>query len=712
MDAGQRPPARNRRWAWVAWVSPVCLVGFALVLVLACGARDRIEAGLTERARETLERTGESWAYASFSGRDAILAGEALAEQARAKVRDALAGVFGVRSVSDRTTLLPERRPFTFSAVRDGSTLMLSGYVPSEMARARILGAARVLPGITAVKGGDQLVRARGAPAGDFAEVAVFGLNQLGAMPSGRITLSDNALALEGRSPDLAVYEALSASMHGALPQGFRLSRFAVRPPVASPFRWSAVRDGMGVRLEGHVPSREARRQVEEILRDAMSGVRVVDDTQLADGAPATDMWLKAIAYGARQLALLPQGRLQISDTGIALEGATDRYLVFDALQAARRTPPEGFTITRFAVEPPHVSPFVWRAERDGRGIILTGSLPKEDSRRAVADAVRSLFPGVPVKDEARLASGGPTSEVFVGAVHFGLTQLAKMREGVATFEGDRLTLVGEALDSTSYASILDPAQDPPGRLKLDLAAVRPALISPFVFSVRRDGDGLTLSGFYAARGAHDALKERLAELFPDEKINDVAALGGGAPPAFAEALLAGTSQLARLEVSEMQVEDVRVRLTGAPLRASAGGEIGTDLRRTLPPGFSLEMDLRLPAATPALSRAECQARSERLMARAANGVVAVAESPDARTTTLIDRLVHLARRCPMARIEILTGGDGEGAPGLPARAAALAGLFADVGIAPEHVVRMAAGAAAGAGEADGDTVGLRLVIP
>lgn len=705
MDAGQRPSARFRRAGWRSWISLLCLVGFALVLVLALGARPRIEAGLTERARETLERTGESWAYASFTGRDAILTGEALAEQARSKVRAALAGVFGVRTVTDRTTLLPERRPFTFSAVRDGATVMLTGYVPSEMARARILAAARVLPGVTSVKGGDQLVRARGAPAGDFAEGVVFGLHQLAALPSGRITLSDNALALEGRSPDLAVYDALSASMHGDLPQGFRLSRFALRPPVVSPFRWTAVRDGARVRLDGHVPSHEARRQAADSLKSAMPDIEIDDGTRLADGAPATDMWLKAVAYGARQLALLPQGRVQISDTALTLEGATDRYPVFDALQAARRAPPEGFTLGRFAVEPPRVSPFVWRAMRDGKGISLTGSIPKEESRRAVADAIRSLFPGVPVKDEARLASGGPAPEVFVGAIHFGLTQLAKMREGVVLFEDDHLTLAGEALDSTSYASILDPAQDPPGHMKLDMAGVRPALISPFVFGVRRDADGITLSGFFAARTAHDALKGALSEHFPDEKINDVSALGAGAPPGFADAVVAGMAQLARLEVSEMQVEDVQMRISGAPLRDGAGDEIGAHLRRTLPPGFSLVMELRAPAAAPALSRAECVARAERLTARIPNRVIEVEDPVDMRTTVLFDRLVHLARRCPMARIEMLTRANGEGASAEPARVEAIAARLAGAGIDPERVVRLS-------GEAQAESLGLRLVVP
>ncbi len=691
MSAGsgmKAPPGLPpRRWNLLAIMCGIlCLVAITTLAVLQ---RPFIEATLGSSADHALEMTGEGWASVRFTGRDVVISGEALAEEARAKVRRALAALPGVRRVVDHTTLLPERRPFTFTAVRDGRTLQLSGYVPSVMALERIIVAAHAIPGISVVKGADQLVRARGAPAGDFAAVVGFGLSQLAALPTGRIILSDDALSIEGRSPDLETYDGLFATLHEPLPQSFRLARFAVRPPVVSPFFWSAQRDENELRALGYVPSEDARVAVMAALRAALPRARIVDEMRLGDGGPSTDLWLKAVAYGAAQLAMLPKGRLVLSDTSVALEGGTSSFEVFDALVAARRTPPEGFSVSRFAVEPPRVSPFVWRAEREAERVRVSGYVISEEARRGVSDAVRSLFPGIPAVDETRLGAGGPPAEVFGASAQFALIQLAKMRLGEAVLENLRLSLGGEALDAETLAILTKATGAPPVGVTVDQVSIRPPFISPFVFALHRDGQGLALSGFVPDAGTHAEVSRLLETLFPGEKVQDVAALGGGAPPGFLEAVKAGVIQMARLDPADLMLSGTDLQLSGDALHAVTGRQIDEALAAALPKSFSFRTAITPAQPGAPLSGLECLPLAHHLSAGQLT-FEGNSTSPDIRGAAMLDRLALLAQQCPDAVLEValeLDAAAGSSGALAHARAQEIAAYLSQAGIPQKRIV-------------------------
>ncbi|MFG1395474.1 flagellar motor protein MotB [Roseixanthobacter pseudopolyaromaticivorans] len=687
--AGENLP-RQRSGNWLGWPAfgllALALAGLVLLWWLALLQRPAIEADLEERAIEALRNTGESWVQVRFNGRDAVITGEALAEQPRVKVRTALENLFGVRQVSDSIVMLPERRPFTFTAVRDGRTLLVSGYVPSAYALARITEAARALPGGLSVQGIDRLVRARGAPAGDFSSVVAFALQQLVRLPAGRVTLSDDVMTIEGRSPDLATYDALAATFRDPLPQGFRVGTFAVRPPVAAPYMWSAVREGDQIRLLGYVPSEEARQQVLAAVRGALDDARVTDDMHLADGAPSTERWVKAISYALQQLAQLPKGRVLIADTSITLEGASPDYGSFDALMAARRTPPEGFTFARFLVEPPRVSPFLWAASLNGDTLKLTGVAPSEEASRGIVEAARSALPSVTVSDETKLASGGPSADAWVNAANFALGQLAKLHEGRVELSGTSITLSGEAADSSAYVTIRTAAQAPPPGIQVDVSALRPPLISPYVFAVRRDGEGVTVSGFFPDLATQAAIHTLLLNLYPDARINDVSGVGAGAPAGLSEVLPKIISQMARLETAELRIVDGQVQLSGAALHPAAVGEIVASVRKALPRGFVSEISLdRAPPGTPE-SDQECAREVEQILARRpllfdGHSVRLAGQSGPA-----LDRIVYAVQRCPATQVDVLGVPEGSGGGDFAlsrARADTISTYLQQAGVAP-----------------------------
>ncbi|HSI39596.1 MAG TPA: OmpA family protein [Xanthobacteraceae bacterium] len=684
------------RWrAWWRGLLPLAVVAVAAVLL----ARGPVEENLATRAEAMLSEVGESWARAHFEGRDAILEGEALSEESRIKVRRELGRLFGVRLVEDRTTLLPERLPFTFSAIRDGNKLRLEGYVPSNWVRARIVEAARTLaPGITVV-GEDGLVKARGVPAGDFAGVVAFGLEQLAKLPAGRITLSDDSFSIEGRAPDFGTYDALEVTVRTDLPADFKLARFAVLPPIVAPFVWSAQREDDGVRLAGYIPLGDARRALLDAVRGAVPGAAISDQLRLADGAPSTDGWLKAASFALGQLSRLPGGRVIVSDTTIAIEGRAPDFAAYDGLTGARRSVPEGYTLTRFAVEPPMARPFVWGTLRGADGLRLVGFAPSEDAKRVLLDAVRASFPGVPVSDEMRIASGGPAAEAFVAVASFGVAQLAKLRTGEVRGTGSNFAISGEAQDSAAFGAVSAAlAGTIPGGFTVERADVRPPMVSPYVFGLRKDGQGLTVSGFYPAKADHEALLALARTQLLGASVNDVSAIALGAPEGFARAASVALRELARLEAGEARIDDQHVRLSGAALYPAAVPSIRAALTGDLPPGFTVEVSLDVAPPPPLVDRVGCQKAIADLLARGTIGFASGSAVLDPVSRGLLDHIAAVVSGCPDDVIEIgahteTLGDEVTNLTLSEERARAVVDYLAAAGISPQRLIPVGYGA-------------------
>ncbi len=698
---------------WRAWWKGLPALA-VLVAIAVTFARAPVEQDLTDRAEGLMSVIGESWAHARFEGRNAVLEGEALSEEARIKVRYELARLSGVRVVEDRTTLLPERRPFTFAAIRDGSKLHLEGYVPSSYARRRIAEAASAMaPGVV-VTGEKELVRARGVPAGDFIGVVSFGIEQLAKMPAGRITISDDSFSIEGRAPDFAAYDALEVTVRSELPGDFKLARFAVLPPAVSPFVWSAVREADGdVTLAGYIPLGDARRALLDMVRAAVPGAAISDRLRLADGAPPTDGWLKAVSFALGQLGRLPNGKVALSGTTIAVDGTAPDFAAYDALAGARRNLPEGYTLTRFAVEPPSVDPFVWGVQRTVNGLRMTGYAPSEDAKRLILDAVRGDFPGVPASDEMRIAAGGPPAEAWVAATGFGVDQLSRLRLGAVRGSGLSLSISGEAQDSAAFMAVHAALEQSPPKGFVLRSDVRPPVVSPYVFSLRKDADGLTLSGFFPSPTEHERLVEAAKTQFLGARINDVSAIAQGAPQGFTAAVMTAMRQLSRLQSGEVRFDDGKLKVTGTALYAQAVPSIEASLAAGLPSGFTLDVALDVAPLPEPVDAATCQKSIVNLLDKGTIGFEAEGSTIEASSFGLLDQIVAAAANCPEALIEISIRQPDAGPAQAAARAQALIQYLAAAGIAPDRLITDERPALAVQAPADTDpaAAGVQLIV-
>ena len=122
----------------------------------------------------------------------------------------------------------PVQKPYGWSALRDGNSITLSGFVPSDAVRLKNIEAAK-----TAVAGAtiiDKQVIAGGEPAG-FEQIASYGIGQLGKLLKGAANIEDKSYSLIGDAASIQISDAALAATK-MLPVGFTLGKAVVTAPI------------------------------------------------------------------------------------------------------------------------------------------------------------------------------------------------------------------------------------------------------------------------------------------------------------------------------------------------------------------------------------------------------------------------------------------------------------------------------------------------
>lgn len=171
----------------------------------------RMQHLISEKAAQVVAGSVHG-ATVAVSGRDIQLSGIVDGPDEQASLLAALDAVPGRRLVMQDVQVLEKVAPFTLEVVKDGG-LRAKGYVPTEAARG-LLGAGAGMLGTQAAN----LTLAAGAPAG-WADMAAKGIQALGPMNKGNLSVSDGALTISGEAlgPDEAA--AVNAVLAG-LPEG------------------------------------------------------------------------------------------------------------------------------------------------------------------------------------------------------------------------------------------------------------------------------------------------------------------------------------------------------------------------------------------------------------------------------------------------------------------------------------------------------------
>ncbi|MGD0850080.1 MAG: OmpA family protein, partial [Bradyrhizobium sp.] len=196
------------RWSSKWWPGVIPLV--VLWALAAWTSTAPLESDLTARSAAALKDTVLDKSRITLAGRDVTFAADAFSEDGRRSAVASVEAVSGVRLVNDDTRLVPEAKPFVWSAERDVARVTLSGSSPLPASKGKLLEAARA--GLGGVEVVDQMNLSRGAPA-RFDNAALLLLDQIVKLKDGKITLSDTKVSLSGMARDLGGREAIAAAL-------------------------------------------------------------------------------------------------------------------------------------------------------------------------------------------------------------------------------------------------------------------------------------------------------------------------------------------------------------------------------------------------------------------------------------------------------------------------------------------------------------------
>lgn len=300
------------RWSGKWWLGVIPLAVFWAIA--AWTSTPPLEADLATRATAALKDTVLDKRRITVAGRDVALAANAFSEDGRRSAVASVEAVPGVRLVNDETRLVPEARPFVWSAERDVVRVTLGGSSPLPASKRRLLEAARA--GLGGVEVVDRMNLSRGAPP-RFDNAALLLLDQIGKLKDGKITTSDTKVSLSGMARDLGGREAIAAALKN-LPEGFSVAANEVKAP---PYVFQAYKDPVAVTvtLTGYVPDNNVHATLAAAAGRRFFSEKVVDNLKASVGAPPG--FANAVVPALSALARLSTGTLVVSDREVKLSG-------------------------------------------------------------------------------------------------------------------------------------------------------------------------------------------------------------------------------------------------------------------------------------------------------------------------------------------------------------------------------------------------------
>jgi OOP family OmpA-OmpF porin len=300
------------KWSSKWWPGLIPLV--ILWIIAAWTSTATVEADLAARSNAALKDTILDKRRIAVDGRDVSFAADAFSEDGRVSAVASVEAVPGVRLVDDQTRLVPEAKPFVWSAERDVVRVTLSGSAPLPASKGRLVEAARA--GLGGVEVVDQMNLARGAPP-RFDNAAALLLDQIGKLKDGKITLTDTKVNLSGMARDLGGREAIAATLKN-LPEGYSVASNDVRAP---PYIFQAYKDPVAttLTLTGYVPDNDVHAALVAAAGRKFVSEKVVDNLKASIGAPTGFAAAVVPALGA--LSRLSTGTLVVSDREVKLSG-------------------------------------------------------------------------------------------------------------------------------------------------------------------------------------------------------------------------------------------------------------------------------------------------------------------------------------------------------------------------------------------------------
>lgn len=246
------------------------------------------------------------------------------------------------------------------------------------------------------------------------------------------VTLNASAFSTEGRSSALAIVDAVP---------GVRLVRDRTRIVAeAKPFGWSAERNVSRLLLSGSIPLPAIRARLLDAARIVAGGIEVQDQMNFARGAPPR--FDSASLLLIDQLGKLRDGKVTVSDNAITLTGMARELGGREAIAAALRNLPEGFSVADNGVKAP---PYVFQVNKDpvANTLTLSGYVPDNAVHAALVTSAGRKFLNEKVVDNLKASVGAPPG--FQNAALAALGALSRLSTGSLTLSDREVRLAGDA---------------------------------------------------------------------------------------------------------------------------------------------------------------------------------------------------------------------------------------------------------------------------
>ena len=383
-----------------------------------------------------------------------------------------------------------------------------------------------------------------------------------------------------GTVGDEAVVNLLVAELGGV--RGVRSVRTdVVVAESVSPYPFTVWVEEGAVTVSGGVPDEATRTSILSRLEGA------TDELSVLAGAPARGVWREAIDAALAHLPFLDEGEIALRDLDLSVVGRARTLDDYEALVRLAEAPrPEGLTLTHHIV-PPLASPFVWRAEFDGRAVTVSGFVPDEDILDVLRAEVGNLSPDFSLSSSVLLASGAPDN--FTDVARLLLRNLLKLESGSAEISDGALSLSGAPPDAIAAIEIRAELADRGVAVDLE-----PPRAEAYELAITREGATIAFSGFVP----DEETRERLAAR-PDTDLSDVT-LARGAPERFESGIEFGLSLLAQMSEGTFEIHNTTLSVSGRATTADAFVALDTRLALGAPQGLILSRsDIRPPLAAP-----------------------------------------------------------------------------------------------------------------
>jgi OOP family OmpA-OmpF porin len=550
---------------------------------------------------------------------------------------------------------------FTWTAAIDADSVSIGGFAPSEDVVGRIAQAAEAALPNKEIETTTQ-VAAGPVDAVTWGDRAGYSLGLLKGLTQGRVLLTPSGLSIEGRAASVVDYEAIKDAL-AALPEGLELVGDTVLPATVDPFVWSADINGTTIKTSGFAPNEALRNALVGAFSDAKPGAEVESTVRIADGDIADTAYGGAVDFAADILGLFSEGSVTLSDSTLSVDGTAATVEAFDAANALAATLPEGLVRGSIDIRPAAVGVLSWSATRDGRRVVLDGSVPSEAIRKDIVDAAAAEVAGANVIDNMEIADGGAEAAVWGNGAAFALRQLGRLTRGQVELNGTDFAIEGVAPDFDAYNAVLgDVPGALPGGLRLAARTILPPAISPYIWGARRDGGSMTLTGHVPDTDTRDEVVAFAQRRFGSVPVSDTMTLASGAPSSLIDGIGVGLTALQSLNAGSVALLDRRMTVTGVASNASVRDRVVELLTTGLPDGYESVANIRIEeAAAVPVAADECQDQLNEILA--GNIIRFEVNSADIReeSSTVLDRLLETAQRCPDTRIEIAGHTDADG---------------------------------------------------